>query len=336
MLIAAALAIPASAALVAHYTFDSDFTDSANSFDLTGNNGAAAGATTAILGGGAMGGAGGGALDGNDDYAITSSNIGISGSAARTISVWIKVPADTGASNNPVDNGPTFVGMGGTTNYTRYDLRLSNSTGSVSNAYAGYIRLEIQGGNTMSTSDLGLNNDAWHNVVLTHDGTGTLAGTTFYVDGKAVARTTPTTSVNTTNAPLYVGSSPHTADNYRNANGFIDDTGLWNDALDAAGAATLNGLGRIGDNNLSWLDEAQALWAGNVGDTATINGATWEKVTGLTGALGDWSQVGGANGQGSFVVLDAANGGGIQIVPEPTVALLGGLGLLGLLRRRRA
>ena len=63
--------------------------------------------------------------------------------------------------------------------------------------------------------------------------------------------------------------------------------------------------------------------------------STWEKVTGLTGTLGDWAGP-GANGVGSYVVLDPANGSGIQIIPEPTVALLAGVGLLGLLRRRRA
>ena len=334
MLIAAALAIPASAALVAHYTFDSDFTDSANSFDLTGNNGAAAGAATAMLGGGSMGGAGGGALDGNDDYAVTSTNIGISGGRARTISVWLKVPVDTGDSNGPVDNGPTLVGMGGTANNTRFDLRLSNSAGSVNSAYDGYLRLEVQNGYTMSTSDLGLDDDAWHNVVLSYS-SGNISNATFYVDGKAVADGGGTASVNTTNAPLYVGGSPHTADAHRNANGFIDDVGLWDEAIPAVGAALLNGLGRIGDNDLSWLADARTLWAGSDGDTATINGVRWQKVAGLTGVLGDYEQVGGANGLGSYIVLDGS-GGGIQVIPEPTAAIeLVGLVLLGLLRRRR-
>jgi hypothetical protein len=42
------------------------------------------------------------------------------------------------------------------------------------------------------------------------------------------------------------------------------------------------------------------------------------------------------SGPGGYtLVLDAANGTGLTAIPESSAVLLGGLGLLGLLRRRR-
>ncbi len=331
--LAAALATPASATLVAHWTFDTDGTDSAGSNNTSLNGGAAVNTGTFMLGGGSLGGQGsGGRLDGLDDQAITGSNSGISGSAARTISVWFKAPTDPGAP----DDAPTMVGLGNSSGTgTRFDLRLSNSAGNITSNYGDYLRLEGQGTSRMTSSGTGVTDDLWHNLVVSFGGT-TFNNATMYLDGKAVTTLSgSTTAVNTSAAPLVVGGSNHTADTERNFYGFLDDIGLWSNASSAEGAALLNGLGRIGDNDLSWLDEAQGLWAGNIGDTAAINGATWEKVTGLTGTLGDWAGP-GANGVGSYVVLDPANGSGIQIIPEPTVALLAGVGLLGLLRRRRA
>lgn len=324
------LAHPGPAALVAHWTFDSDLSDAAGSNDLTAAGSAAAGNSGGILGGGALGGASGGYLNGTTDQAATSGNFGISGSGTRTLSAWFKAPADPGAP----DDGPTLLGMGtSAATGNRFDIRLSNSTASIASNYDGYLRAEFQGGARQSTADLGVDNDAWHHVMVTYTG-GNASTVTMYLDGKVISLAAGTTALDTSAAPFVVGGSNHITDTERNFHGLIDDVGVWNTSLAASDAALVNGLARIGGNNLSGLAAAAALWGGSLGDTAEINGTTWMKTDGLAGTLGDWSQLNGSNGNGSFIVLDGA-GSGIAIVPEPASALLGSLGLLALLRRRR-
>jgi hypothetical protein len=195
--------------------------------------------------------------------------------------------------------------------------------------------LEAQGAARTSSADLSLDNDGWHHVFVSFTGgTGaSLNNATVYIDGKVVTLASNATAITTNAAPLVIGGSNHTADTTRNFHGLIDDVGVWNNALAATDAALVNGLARIGDNNLSALASAAALWGGLVNDTAVINGVMWEKVTGLSGSLGDWSQIGGANGSGSFIVLDGS-GGGLVVIPEPSASLLAVFGLCGLLRRR--
>lgn len=322
----------AQAGLIGHWTFDTNGNDSAGSNNTSLNGGAAVNTGTFILGGGSLGGQGtGGRLDGLDDQAITGSNSGIAGSTARTVSVWFKAPTDPGAP----DDAPTMVGLGTSSGTgTRFDSRLSNSTGVITSNYTDYLRLEGQASSRMTTSGTGVTNDLWHNLVVSFSGS-TFNDATMYLDGKAITLGANATTVNTTAAPLVVGGSNHTTDTERNFYGFLDDVGLWSNSSTAADAAMLNGLGRIGNNDLSYLGAAQTLWAGNVGDTAMINGVQWQKVTGLTGSLGDYSQVGGANGVDSFMVLNSS-GGGLQVIPEPaTVGLMGIFGVVALLRKRR-
>lgn len=329
------------AALIDHWTFDTDLSDSAGTANLTATaatNAAAGGNTSSFqLGGGSLGGASNGLLDGLDDQAATAGNFSLSGTAARTLSAWFKAPADQG----PQDNGPTIMGMGGTNSTAgqRFDIRLSASSGSINDPYDGYLRGEFQGGARMSTTNLNVNDNVWHNVFVTYSGGAgsTAAAVTMYLDGKAVTLGASSVALNTVAAPFMVGGSNYISDSVRNFYGLIDDVGVWNNSLTATDAAIVNGLGRIGDNNLAFAGDAATLFAGNVGDQATINGATWKKVSGLTGSLGDWQQSNGANGAGSYVVLDGA-GNGIQVVPEPSSILLGAGGLLGLLalRRRRS
>jgi hypothetical protein len=327
--------LPLQGALVAHYSFDTNLDDSVGTQHLTAAGAAAAGVSGAILGGGALGGTTGpnNYLDGVTDQVATSANFSISGSQARTISAWFKTPADPGTP----DDGPTIVGMGNSsTTGRRFDIRLSTSNGSLASTYDGFIRLEAQGASTTSTLDLGLDNEQWNHVFVSYTGSPTsLNGATVYINGSVVAMASNTTTISTAAAALVIGGSNHTADPERNFHGHIDYVGIWDTALAPVDAALIHGMARIGNNNLSFHDEAAALWGGLVGDTALINGATWKKVTGLSGASGDWSQVNGANGAGSFIVLDGS-GGGLQIIPEPSGTILGLLGALAIPRRRRA
>lgn len=341
--VAAALVLGAGqapAVLVAHWTFDADGTDSSgSSYDTTLHGGAAINGS-----GGRIGGAL--ALDGVNDFASTHTGTsstwdGITGSNARSISLWIN--ADGGAqATTPND---ILVGWGGVDNTARnrYDFGLGNSNDSK-------LRSEINSSSAeSSTATINLRDGLWHHVTLSYAAAAT--SVSFFVDGTLYQTVTySATPVATTDVNLGVylgtgvregsGSNGLAIQTAQNGNalrfwqGLIDDAGIWNSAITAADAALINGLGRIGDNDLSVLGTAATLWGGLVDDTAVINGATWQKVTGLGGVLGDWSQVGGANGIGSFIVLDGS-GAGIQIIPEPGAALFGALGLLALLRRRR-
>ena len=170
---------------------------------------------------------------------------------------------------------------------------------------------------------------------FTGGASATLTNATVYIDGQMVSLSSSTTALNTTASPLVIGGSNHNSDTTRNFHGLIDDVGIWSSALAATDAALVHGLGRIGNNDLSSLAAAATLWGGLVNDTATINGVTWQKVDGLTGTTGAWSQLNGPNGEGSFVVLNDS-GSGLRVIPEPSSLILAFLAAGSLqLRRRR-
>jgi fibronectin-binding autotransporter adhesin len=102
---------------------------------------------------------------------------------------------------------------------------------------------------------------------------------------------------------------------------------------DVAGATLLLG------NNASIADTATLLFGGNstINLNFTAGDANAEVVLAVTnGTLSigagtyDAGELNAFFGGGSFIGT-----GALQVVPEPSVALLGGLGVLGLLRRRR-
>jgi autotransporter-associated beta strand protein len=312
-------AVHSPAAPVAHWTFDGDGTDSSgNGFDANLHGDAT------IAAGGRVGGAL--RLDGSGDFASThngssSTYDGITGNNARSISLWIK--AEGGASNASVNDA--FVGWGGTSNVARIrcDFGLGNANDS-------RLRSEINAGFAeTTTATVNLRDGNWHHVTLSYATAAT--SVSFYVNGKlyqTVNYSSNPVSTTDNNLGVYIGTGVREGSNAlklqsafigspaRFWQGLIDDAGIWASAIGATDVALLNGLGRIGNNDLSTLAPAAALWAGAVNDTAVINGVTWRKVMGLTGSLGDWSQVGGNNGVGSFIVLDGA-GGGIQITAAP-------------------
>jgi len=319
MLIAAALAIPASAALVAEWrldegsgttTYDSVSSTASDTVNGTWSAGVNSPALTF-----------GGTQDKTFGLNRSSTDLGIDGTKAKTIVTWFKTTA-TGAAAP----GQTIWGYSPTGgNTSGADLRFKTQGGA--------LRFEFNGGaatNTISVAD-----GSWHMAAMIIEAGDAVNTTQLALDGIFVATTGNTAqAINTgTGGEMSIGN---VGGNAANApfNGSIDSVGVFNTALSATDVAILNGLGRIGNNYMSDLAAAADLWAD--GGTATINGVQWQKVdSGLGASLGDWSQVGGANGVGSYITLDGS-GGGIQIIPEPTAALLAGVGLLGLLRRRRA
>ena len=148
-------------------------------------------------------------FDGNGVLTSTTST-GISGTAARTISAWVKV--------NPVwtsDPG----GIAGIGNSSSPYSQLFFLTGSLANNFN--FGTWIYGSDVPSTIP---SRDAqWHHVLSTYDGT-TIR---LYVDG--VSAGTGSTTLATQDTPFYIGKSSVGT----GINAAIDEVAIWTRALDA-------------------------------------------------------------------------------------------------------
>lgn len=198
---------------------------------------------------------GGGALqlDGVNDFARVLDWSGVSGSAARTIALWVKQPSSV---TNPND---IWVGWGdpGGSARVRWDFGLANASD------AG-MRLELNSGFAQLTGTP-IANDDWHHVAVSYADGGTAVA--FYLDGvlygTANFSTTPVNTVTAGNLGIAIGAGIRetTASNgnaARFVNGLIDDVRIYSTDLTAAqieglylstvpepSAAALLGLGAL-------------------------------------------------------------------------------------------
>lgn len=99
-------------------------------------------------------------FDGTDDNVVLPSDLGISGTDSRTISAWVRTTAD-GA----------ICSLGSGTDGERFTLAVTSGT----------LRVEIQGSGY--TSSLVVDDDEWHHVAVTFEGS-TLGDCVLYLDGK--------------------------------------------------------------------------------------------------------------------------------------------------------
>ncbi|MGC4005833.1 MAG: PEP-CTERM sorting domain-containing protein [Pirellulales bacterium] len=316
---------PTRAALTAYYTLDNTTTGIANQgttgavSNLVAANGGASGTTTGIIGGGALTFAGGFLT------ATTAGNAGDLLSAYPfTMSIWVNTPDIPGTTASAAA------------------MSVSLKTPSDQYFQIGAFNDDIaemvvrNGAFQEVNSTANISGGTWRLITAVY-----AAGSqTIYVDGKASG--TPGTLGTAFPANLDALSIGGLLRNNVTTPsdpfpGSLDDAGLFNTALTAADAALINGLGRTGGIGLDQLDEAQALLAASTGSTALIGGATWQRVTGLTGTIGDW---GGSVSGGNAFIVAGAGGDGLQLVataiPEPgTWAALAILTVCGFAVGRR-
>lgn len=252
---------------------------------------------------------GGGAamFDGKGSYYNLADFSPVEGDGARSVSLWVRGKTPSGTKPNIL-----FLGWGdvGTNARSRCDFGLENSNDAM-------LRLEFHNDAVVSTAQsVNFLDGAWRHLIFTYDG----KEVRFYVDGEQYGapqhHSLPlTTGTNALGTVIGTGIREAWAGEVRLKrwlNGFIDDVGIWDEPLTATDAALINGLGRISETDLRWLDPARELWRGKVGDSARINGRTWEKVNGLAGRPGVWLRTERENRAGSFIVLNDS-GEGLRI-----------------------
>ena len=305
-----ALAPAAQAGLVSHWTFDSNLTDSAST-----NHGAAVG-NAAVSAADKMIGAGSVLLDGSGDFVNIAGSSGggheLDITGAVTLSAWVNTDNESNDYQWIYSRGSHCDG---------YGLGYNKNSGKKFCDEDSTVSTTVASSNT------------WYHVAKTSDGSGNHV---LYINGVEEAtgsgHTAPSNTKTTKIGAEGFQSHSWTSDNRWHFEGNIDDVGVWNSNEGADTIALINGLGRTGAIGLDQIDEAQALWAGSLGDTATIGGAPWQKVSGLSGSLGDWG--GSVAGVDAYIVLDNS-GNGVKVIPEPATMVLLGLGGIGLLLRRR-
>lgn len=176
--------------------------------EITGNNGTITGATWAsedqCVRGKCL------SFDGTDDY-IASSDPGVTGTGAMSVSAWFRT-TDTGSSDN------TIIQWGTLADGELFELNVESGVVWSRNFY-----------NTIQAGS-GYNDDQWHHLVLTKTADSTVAGISIYVDGQELETTTSGSDIlNFGNSyPIRIGDANHDS---RHFNGFLDEVKIFPYAL---------------------------------------------------------------------------------------------------------
>ncbi|MDD4111364.1 MAG: LamG domain-containing protein [Clostridia bacterium] len=208
--------------LVSYWKFNNNTTDSKGSNDgtLVGN----ATYTTGKINNGLS-------LDGSGDY-MTTGAFGISGSTARTYSMWI--------NTNNVSTIKTILGQNPNTNppYLANCIIHINAV-SGGDIYFGFADSDFYtAGGQITTGN-------WYHIVAVYEG-GTLSTSTvkIYVNGVSKSLTKAgslTNSANTTDSNNRIGSDSFTGT--RDFDGKIDEVGIWSRALSSTEVGELYNSG---------------------------------------------------------------------------------------------
>ena len=147
----------------------------------------------------------------NTDYIETSSNIGISGSQARTVTAWVN-------GNNATDH-QKIVSWGANTSNNMFMLERRNDDD---------LYLDVHGTNLDSGVDI--TDGEWTHIAVTFDGTNKII---LYKNGINVGESTSFSSVNTTNSVVSIGRKGSGADTHY-YDGYLSQIGIWAGALTQA------------------------------------------------------------------------------------------------------
>ena len=256
-----------------------------------------------------------------------------SGSATATdIRSFVSLGRDTGTGTINLNGGTLATGR----NFVRDGSATADASGAANFNFAGgTLKALANQTDWLNSSTKNTNQLALTSV------TTTSANSTIDANGFSVAinnaisvninSSTGTGTVTLGGANTYAGGTTVLSGNL--ATDLVGNFGLGNVTVaDVAGAGLVLGNGNS-------IADTAILFFGDAG-TITLNNATSDTVFGIT-QTDDSQSIGGGIYTASdlntfFGVVGVFSGTGtLTVVPEPSAALLGGLSVLGLLRRRR-
>tara|TARA_R110000823_G_scaffold311529_1_gene437266 strand:+ start:1208 stop:2677 length:1470 start_codon:yes stop_codon:yes gene_type:complete len=251
-----------SDALVAHLKFNDDVTDS------TGSNNGSLIAGTATYVTGKVGNAF--SLDGSTRIALANeTNFDFERTDPFSVSIWVKYPNNTNKmliskGQDPVSGTPSVpkIGIGIWTQADYINFELGASTQS--------LRIRI--------SSTGIDDDTWHHLTFTYDGSSSASGARIYVDS---ALTTPSTVVDTlssetilNNYAVLIGAS---GNGTRMFTGVLDDLRIYSRELDQNEVNVIynGGTGTEGSLRPTNVQDNSILVEKDTGKRYWFDGSTW-------------------------------------------------------------
>ena len=159
-------------------------------------------------------------LDGTDDQVNISGYKGVTSTDARTMSAWVKLEDDTPQQNCSILSWGTDSGG------QKWNFRVQNSNGT-----DGAIRVEVNGGFIVGSTDL--TDGLWHHVAATweDDGTPDVTDILLYVDGVLEAVSAQQgKAINTASGKDVQLGRDH---ENRRWKGWLDDAMIFDEALSA-------------------------------------------------------------------------------------------------------
>jgi hypothetical protein len=226
---------------------------------------------------------------------ITAGFAPITGAAARTTSVWVKLPGPSTSIR------PAFA-FGTNTSGAKWDVDID---------VAGNFEIGVAQGRIDSAGSQSVADGAWHNLTaVLPSGANKLAQMQLYVDGAPIAFTAPSTPTINTSATgaFVVGQSVNSA-SFQQLDGQLDDLAIWNRPLGAIEVRAFVSLA----NRLQYdAGKAEALLnAFSHGSGVVLDGRAWVyRASGLTGAEGSVETATG----GFTYTLNLGGGAGLAAV----------------------
>lgn len=279
------------------WTLDDGDLSGSNPLDISGNSntGTNSGATTGATGKVQEAFD----LDGTNDYIDLTTNYNYAKTQPASASLWIK---SSESSFQPF--------LGTVTQATNNGWHLDFSSGKLQYTYltsgSDYIR---------QLSDNTYNDNAWHHIVVTYDGSSTSGGMTIYVDGVSVSQTASsggTLGTLNTGQVLRAGNRVGRSEYY---DGLMDEIYIYDKELSASEVSDLYDLNVDGYN--PYNEPATSSPA----DTLTVVGKDIGNSSSLTSLNVTWNGTTYTNATGNIVSINITDeGGNINITHNFTVS----------------